>query len=286
LEAKKEIQDWDIVVKPKSSLFHLNLKEVWQYKDLIMLMVKRDITALYKQTILGPLWMVIQPIFTTAIYTFTFSVSAGMSTDGIPPILFYLMGQTFWVYFADSLNKTSNTFINNAGVFGKVYFPRLVMPISIIISNLVKFGLQFALMFFVYLYYAKTTNALHFQFSHLLLLPLFIILLGLFGLSIGILFSSYTTKYRDFVFLLGFAVQLMMFASCVVFPVSMYKPEVQQWFMYNPIVAFMEGIKFILTGHGSFSWWHIGIGSIVVAVTLFISIITFNKTEKSFMDTV
>lgn len=283
---KNTDSDWDIVVKPSSSLFNFNFKELWAYKDLISLMVKRDITAVYKQTVLGPLWMVIQPIFTTAIYTFTFSYSAKMSTDNIPPVLFYLIGQTFWTYFADSLNKTSNTFISNAAVFGKVYFPRLVMPFSVIISNLVKLGIQLLLLIAIYIYYFINTDVIHLQFSALILLPFLIAFLGIFSLSLGIFFSSFTTKYRDFTFLLGFAVQLLMFASCVVFPVSMYGPKLQAIFMLNPIVSYMEGIKYILTGQGYFSLKYIALDSLFVFVIFFFSLLKFNKTERSFIDTV
>jgi lipopolysaccharide transport system permease protein len=283
---KTKDESWDLVIKPKSSFFSLNLTEIWAYKDLIMLMVRRDITAVYKQTILGPLWMFIQPLFTTAIYTFTFSMSAKLSTDGIPPILFYLMGQTFWTYFADCLNKTSNTFIANSAVFGKVYFPRLVMPVSVIISNLIKLGLQILLLLAFYLYFYISTDDIHVQYHLLLLLPAYVILLGIFGFSIGVLFSSLTTKYRDFTFLLGFAVQLLMFASCVVFPVSMYSQKTQALLMYNPIVSCMEAIKFSLTGHGFFSWYYLSISVLMTCVFFFVSIMVFNKTEKSFMDTV
>ncbi len=279
-------QDWDIVVKPKSPIFVLNLRELIAYKDLIFLMVKRDVTAVYKQTILGPLWMLIQPIFTTAIYTFTFSASAKLSTDSIPPILFYLMGQTFWNYFSDVLNKTSNTFISNAGVFGKVYFPRLVMPISIVFSNLIKLGLQFLLLALVYCYYYFSFGQLQIHWFAMLVIPLSVLFLGVFSFSLGIIFSSFTTKYRDFTFLLGFAVQLLMFASCVVFPVSMYPSKIQNILMYNPIVSFMEAIKYSLTGHGYFSLYHIGINSLIIFAFLFVGMIIFNRTEKSFMDTV
>lgn len=282
----EENTNWDIIVKPKSSLFQLNLKEVWAYKDLIILMVKRDITSVCKQTLLGPLWMFIQPIFITAIYTFTFSSSAGLSTDGIPPILFYLIGQTFWVYFSDSLNKTSNTFISNAAVFGKVYFPRLVMPFSVIISGLVKLGLQICLLLVVYLYYYFNTDQLHPQLAYLILLPVFIIIMGIFSLSLGIIFSSFTTKYRDFTFLLGFAIQLLMFLSFVTFPASMFSPINQKILMINPIASLMEAIKFILTGHGVFSLNYIIMAMVTTTALFFFSIIIFNKTEKSFMDTV
>lgn len=277
---------WDLVVKPKSSNLQLNLKEVWAYKDLIWLLVKRDITSVYKQTILGPLWMLIQPIFTTAIYTFTFSVSARMSTDGLPPVLFYLLGQTFWNYFSDSLNKTSNTFVSNAAVFGKVYFPRLVVPVSVIISNLIKLGLQFFLFLMVYAYYSFTTNQLDFQIQLLPILPVCIVLLGLFSLSLGIVFSSFTTKYRDLIFLLSFAVQLLMFASCVVFPVSMYSPHAKSILMYNPIVTIMEAIKYALTGSGVFSIYYLVVNAITIAAIFLLAIVVFNRTEKSFMDTV
>ncbi len=279
-------QKWDIIVKPKSSPFALNIREVWKYKDLIFLMVKRDVTSIYKQTILGPVWMVIQPIFTTAIYTFTFSYSARMSTDNIPPVLFYLMGQTFWTYFADCLNKTSNTFIANSSVFGKVYFPRLVMPISTIISNLVKLGIQFILLIIVLAFYHFKSDNVIIQPNNLIQLPFLVLLLGIFSLSLGILFSSLTTKYRDFTFLLGFAVQLLMFASCVVFPVSMYNQKLQNLFLYNPVVAYLEAIKFTLTGHGIVSYYHILIDTGIVFLLLIFSIFIFNKTEKSFMDTV
>ncbi|MEO6305903.1 MAG: ABC transporter permease [Bacteroidia bacterium] len=278
---------WDIIVKPKSSSLQLNLKEVWAYKDLIVLMVKRDITSVYKQTVLGPLWMFIQPIFITAIYTFTFSASAGLSTDGIPPVLFYLIGQTFWVYFSDCLNKTSNTFISNASVFGKVYFPRLVMPFSVIISGLVKLGLQVILLLAVYLYYYFTTvDQIQPQWMYFILLPVIVLIIGLFSLSLGIIFSSFTTKYRDFTFLLGFAVQLLMFLSFVTFPASMFSPFKQNLLMCNPIATLMETIKFILTGHGIFSVNYIITALIITLVLFFSSIIVFNRTEKSFMDTV
>lgn len=281
----KEAEDWDIIVRPKVNLFSLNLREVWSYKDLIMLMVKRDLTAVYKQTVLGPVWMLIQPIFTTLIYTFTFG-QANLTTDGIPAILFYLIGQTFWNYFSECLNKTSNTFIANAAVFGKVYFPRLVMPLSIIISNLVRLGIQLMLVTGVYIYYGQTTNDLQFQFSLLALLPILIFILGIFSLSLGILFSSFTTKYRDFTFLLSFAVQLLMFLSCVVFPASMFKGTLQTLILFNPVAVVMESMKFILTGHGFFDPIYIAISMFITLILFVISILVFNRTEKSFMDTV
>lgn len=278
-------EHWDIIVKPKTSLLKLNLKEVWNYKDLIMLLVKRDITAQYKQTILGPLWIFLQPIFTTLIYTFTFG-HANISTDGIPSLLFYLIGQTFWNYFSECLNKTSSTFIVNASVFGKVYFPRLVMPLSVIISNLLKLVIQLLLVCIVYVYFYTTTNSLQIQWAYLILIPFFILMLGLFSLSLGLLFSSLTTKYRDFTFLLTFAIQLLMFLSCVVFPASMFKGITQKIILCNPVSACLEAIKYILTGHGVFSIHYIIFGIALTSTLLFLSILIFNRTEKSFMDTV
>lgn len=277
--------DWDIIVKPKSAFFKLNLKEVWAYKDLILLMAKRDITAVYKQTVLGPLWMIVQPIFTTAIYTFTFSATAKISTDGIPPVLFYLIGLTFWNYFADSLNKTSNTFVSNAAVFGKVYFPRMVVPVSIIFSSLVKLGIQIALLMVVYFYFYINTNDLR-PNIYLLSLPLLILALGLFGLSLGIIFSSVTTKYRDFTFLLGFVVQLLMFASCVVFPLSIYSDRFKNILLYNPVVTIMELIRYGFTGKGMPDNYHLLINVLIIIIISWIGILLFNRTEKSFMDTV
>lgn len=278
-------ENWDIVVKPKVSLFELNLKELWSYRDLIILMVKRDLTAVYKQTILGPIWMFIQPIFVTLIYTFTFG-QAKLSTDNIPPLLFYLMGQTFWTYFADCLNKTSTTFIANAAVFGKVYFPRLVMPVSAIISNLIKLLIQISLLLAFYIYFYITTDAMYIQWPLLILIPVIIVTIGLFGLSLGILFSSLTTKYRDFTFLLTFAIQLIMFLSCVVFPASMFSGLKQTILLCNPIAGCLELIKYILTGHGTVIPSLLIINICTVLVMLFFSILLFNRTEKSFMDTV
>lgn len=285
----KEVQNnanWDLIIKPKTTFFKLNISEVWNYKDLILLLVKRDITAQYKQSILGPIWMFMQPLLTTVIYTFTFSVSAKLSTDEIPPVLFYIIGQTLWLYFSECFNKTSNTFISNASIFGKVYFPRLVMPLSVIISNLLRFCIQLILLLCFYLYYFLQTTQVMPQYVLMLLLPLIIIILGLFSLSLGILFTSITTKYRDFNFLLVFGVQLLMFASCVTFPLSMYPEKAQTILVYNPIVICMESFKYILTGHGFFSLLHIVISTIITLILLLISVLVFNRTEKSFMDSV
>jgi lipopolysaccharide transport system permease protein len=276
---------WDIVVRPKSNLYNLNLKELLRYKDLILLLVKRDLVAVYKQTILGPIWMLMQPVFTTMVYLFTFSATAKISTDGIPPILFYLTGQVFWNYFSDCFVKTSNTFIANASVFGKVYFPRLAVPVSIVISNLLKLGIQVCLLVVVFIYYSNI-GEVALNISYLYLIPFLIILLGLIGLSFGILFSSITTKYRDFTFIVGFGVQLAMFASCVVIPLSFYNQSTQQLFLFNPLCSIFEAIKFCLTGHGYFNWLQLLYSLLFGVISFLFAIIIFNRTEKSFMDTV
>lgn len=283
---EQDKNNWDIVVRPKSNLYNLNLKELLRYKDLILLLVKRDIVAVYKQTVLGPIWMIVQPIFTTLVYLFTFSATAKISTDGIPPILFYLIGLTFWNYFSDSLLKTSNTFIANASVFGKVYFPRLVMPISVVFSNLVKLFLQGLLLTIVYLYYLFTSNEIQFNLFALLFVPLAIILLGVFSLSLGVVFSAFTTKYRDLTFLLGFAVQLLMFGSCIVLPASIYGENTLSILMFNPIVPIIEALKYFLTGHGLYSPFHLITSVVSIAITFIIGVMVFNKTEKTFIDTV
>lgn len=283
-------QDWDIVVKPKTAAFKLNFKEVLGYRDLILLMVKRDVTTIYKQTILGPLWMLIQPLFATLIYTFTFG-QAQLSTDGIPGLLFYLIGQTFWTYFAECFNKTSNTFIANAGVFGKVYFPRLVMPISVVLSNLVRLAIQIVLLTGVYLYFYFSTDKLNPHFLLFLAIPLLVLLIAVFSLSLGILFTSFTTKYRDLTFLLSFAVQLLMFLSCVVFPASMFKGttfgvNTQSILLCNPVATSLEAIRYIITGNGVFSPAYIFLSAAITLLLFLGSIIVFNRTEKTFMDTV
>ena len=229
--------------------------------------------------------MFIQPIFATLIYTFTFG-QANLPTDGIPALLFYLIGQTFWNYFSECLNKTSVTFTANSAVFGKVYFPRLVMPLSVIISNLVKLGIQLLLLIIVFCYFYFSESSMEIQWSLLFLIPFLILLLGVFSLSLGILFSSLTTKYRDFNFLIGFAVQLLMFLSCVVFPASMFKGNIQLLILLNPVAVSLEQIKYIITGHGIFSIQHILISYLVTFVLFLFSLVIFNRTEKSFMDTV
>ena len=280
-------EHWDLIIKPKSKWYDIDLKALWRYKDLLMLLVRRDFVAVYKQTILGPLWLFIQPVLTSITFTFIFGQIAKISTDGNPPILFYMAGITLWTYFADCLNKTSNTFIANAGVFGKVYFPRLIIPLSVLVSNLIKLGIQLAIFLVIWLYYLNSSNnAVHPQWQYIWMIPILIFMMAGLGLGFGILISALTTKYRDLTFLVGFGVQLMMYASSVVLPISTMSHNVKTIMLLNPLTSIIEAFKFIFLGSGSFEalWLFYGFGFMIILVG--IAIIVFNKVEKSFMDTV
>tara|TARA_B100001287_G_scaffold106033_1_gene89239 strand:+ start:21320 stop:22177 length:858 start_codon:yes stop_codon:yes gene_type:complete len=276
------------IITPKKHLFSVNLKGIWNYKDLLTLFVKRDFIAVYKQTILGPLWFFIQPIFTTLIFTVVFGQLAAIPTDGLPPVLFYMCGITCWNYFAECLTKTSNTFILNSNIFGKVYFPRLVLPISIVISNILKFGIQF-LLFISFLIYYYLKGATLDPNIYILLLPLLLILMAGLGLGFGILISSLTTKYRDFQFLVMFGVQLFMYATPVVYPLSLAKEKLgtYDWVaIANPMTSIIEAMKFAFLGQGELNWYYLGYSTLFTIVLLFIGTVTFNKVEQTFMDTV
>ena len=283
-----EIQEkWTTEIRPKDKLLSVDFKEIWQYRDLMMLFVKRNIITQYKQTILGPLWYVIQPLMTTVMYMVVFGGIAKISTDGLPQPLFYLAGISFWQYFADCLTKTSNTFVNNAGIFGKVYFPRLVTPLSDVISNLVRFGIQFALFLIVYLYYFIFTDANIQPNLYALLLPVLVIMLAGLALGFGILFSSMTTKYRDLQLLLSFFVSLWMYATPVIYPLSTITNEKLRLVMQlNPLTGIVEFFKYGMLGVGNHEWWMLGYSFGFMVVLLAIGIIVFNKVQKSFMDTV
>ncbi len=278
--------EWDSTIQPRNSWLDLRIREIWRYRDLLMLFVKRDFVAVYKQTILGPLWFFIQPILTTIIFSIIFGVFANMSTDGAPRVLFYLGGLTLWNYFADSLNKTSETFIQNQNLFGKVYFPRLVVPLSIIISNLLKLLIQFTLFFTVWVYFLSSGNPNVNPNTTLALLPVLIILLSLLSLAFGIIFSALTTKYRDMRFLLVFGVQLMMYVSSVVIPLSEIPLKYQWIFKLNPLVTIIETFKYGFLGTGVFSWFDLIYSALFTGVLLFFAIVIFNRVERSFMDTV
>jgi lipopolysaccharide transport system permease protein len=282
---KKEHEGWDLVIKPKGKLFDLNLKEVWNYKDLMFLFVKRDFTAQYKQTVLGPLWHFIQPIFTTIMFLLVFGGIANIPTDGIPPILFYMSGITIWNYFSACLSATSGTFVANAGIFGKVYFPRLVIPLSTVMSNMVKFCIQFSLLIAVMIYYAIKNHYSYFGINWLLI-PVLVLMMAAMGLGLGIIISSLTTKYRDFTVLIGFAVQLLMYATPVAYPLSFLKGKNYSWIIeYNPLTPIVEAFRYSLFGKGNFDINLLYSASFIIAV-LFLGLITFSKVERSFMDTV
>ncbi len=277
---------WTEVITPKKGLLDLNLKELWRYRDLIMLFVRRDFVSAYKQTVLGPIWFFIQPLFTTVIFVIIFTRIAKISTNDIPPVLFYLSGITLWNYFADCLSKTSNVFIANAGIFGKVYFPRLTSPISIIISNLLKFGIQFLLLFFAYLYYVYTGQISFAIQQNILLLPFIVILMALLGLGLGIIFSSLTTKYRDLSFLLQFGVQLLMYATPIIYPLNSVGGKLKTILQINPLTPLIETFRTILFNNGQIDYGGLLYCSIFTLVILLFGVIIFNRVEKTFMDTV
>jgi len=273
-------------IKPRSHLLELNLKELWAYRDLLVMYVKRDIVTFYKQTILGPLWFVIQPVITTIMFMFIFGKLAGISTDGIPQPLFYFSGIILWNYFADCLTRNSKVFIDNQHVFGKVYFPRLVVPLSVTLSNLVRFLIQFSIFLVIYAWYYFQPGTMVNPNIHILLLPLLVLLAAGLSLGFGIIFSSLTTKYRDLTFLLQFAVQLWMYATPVIYPLNSI-PANKQWLLVlNPMTSVIETFKYAAIGQGVFSWAHLAYSTVFMIVLLFLGIIVFNKVEKGFMDTV
>ena len=279
-------EKWTEIISPKRSLLDINLKELWRYRDLIMLFVRRDFVSQYKQTILGPIWLFIQPLFTTLTFFFVFNQIAKIPTDNIDPILFYLSGITLWNYFSDCFNKTSNTFVANAGIFGKVYFPRLATPISIVFSNLIKLGIQ-VLLFLAIMGYQIIFKGAEVNINlHILILPFLIILMAVMGLGLGIIFSALTTKYRDLSFLLAFGIQLLMYATPIIYPLSYTSGKLHTLISMNPLTPIMESFRYAFFSIGSFDWSGLAYTSIFSFGVLFIGIIIFNQVEKSFMDTV
>jgi len=282
-------EKWDMIIAPQSHLFDLKLKEVWHYRDLLLLLVRRDFVSFYKQTILGPLWFFIQPLFTTIIYTFIFGSLAGIKTDEIPGPLFYMAGITAWNYFSECLTKTSTVFRDNAGVFGKVYFPRFIMPLSIVISNLIKFGVQLLLFLFVMTYYSLYKGiGLHIN-AYAMLFPILVLQMALLGLGVGMIVSALTTKYRDLVFLVTFGIQLLMYTTTVVYPLSeaiKKYPKYEWLFSLNPMTSIIETFRFGFLGSGTFSWYSLGLSAVITAALTLAGIIIFNKVEKNFIDTV
>ncbi len=285
---EKGKENWSMVIQPTTSWLSLNLKDVWKYRDLLMLFVRRDFVAVYKQTILGPAWFFIQPILTTITFTIIFGNIAKLSTDGLPQVLFYLSGITAWSYFADCINKTSKIFVSNANIYGKVYFPRLITPLSIIMSNLIKFGIQFLLFTAFMVYYLITEDTVH-PNGYMLLMPVLILMMAAFGMGLGLIISSMTTKYRDLTHLVTFGVQLLMYGTPVIYPLSELNnksPLIKQLVMLNPLTPIIEAFRYSFLGAGQISAMHLLYSAGVIVVIMVVGIIIFNRTEKSFMDTV
>ena len=283
----KQDQQWTTVIRPKEKLLSVDFKEIWQYRDLLTLFVKRNIITQDKQTVLGPFWYVIQPMMTTIMYMVVFGGIAKISTDGLPQPLFYLAGICFWQYFADCLNKTSNTFVANAGIFGKVYFPRLITPLSDAVSNLVRFSIQFTLFLAVYAYYQIFTDVQIHTNWYALLIPVLVVMLAGLALGFGILFSSMTTKYRDLQLLLSFFVSLWMYATPVIYPLStITNPKLMLVMQLNPLTGIIEFFKYGMLGVGCHEWWMLGYSFAFMVVLLGLGIVVFNKVQRSFMDTV
>lgn len=272
-------------IKPKDNFFDLRLKDIWLYRDLLILFVRRDFVAKYKQTVLGPLWFLIQPLFQTLIMAVVFGNMAKLPTDGIPPVLFYLAGITSWNYFAACLKSTSNTFTANSALFGKVYFPRAVTPISIIISNIIQFGIGLSLFLVFYFYYIINGESIQ-PSATLFLFPLLIIIMGVMGLGLGMLVSAMTTRYRDLQYLVEFGVQLLMYATPVILPLSAVPEKYKFIMILNPMSGVIETFKFGFLGSGTFSWGLLAYSGGFTVFILFLGLLVFNKTEKNFMDTV
>ena len=278
-------ENWTTIIKPKTGWFDINLKELIQYKDLIVMFVKRDFKTMYKQTILGPLWIIINPLMTTLMFTIVFGNIANISTDGMPQIVFYMLGTTVWTYFSSCLTKTSSTFTGNAAIFGKVYFPRLVTPISTVISGLINFGVQF-LMFLGFMAYFMIKGSPIEPNLWILITPLLLVQLAALALGFGIIISSMTTKYRDLAVLVGFGVQLWMYATPVVYPASQIGGKLKTLMMLNPVSPIVESFRYAFLGSGSIPWNYLGISVVTTLVILFAGVVLFSRVEKTFMDTV
>jgi lipopolysaccharide transport system permease protein len=284
-EIKSNDSEWDLIIKPQSGLFALNLQDLFRYKDLLIMFVKRDVITVYKQTILGPIWFVVQPILTTAIFMLVFGNIAGISTDGLPQALFYLSGIVIWNYFAEVFNTTSKTFIENANIFGKVYFPRLILPLAKVASGLIKFLIQFVFFMIIFMYFWLKGSTIQ-PNIYMLITPVLVLMMAGLGLGFGIIFTSLTTKYRDLVFLIQFGVQLLMYATPIIYPVSTIPEKYRIWIMINPVSSIVESFRFAFLGSGNFSWMYLGYSFGFMVCLLFVGILIFNRVERTFMDTV
>ena len=278
-------ETWDLIIEPKRGLLDLHLKDLYRYRDLVLLFVRRDFVAVYKQTILGPLWYLIQPLLTTITFTVIFGNIAQLPTDGLPQFLFYMSGTVIWTYFADCLTKTSNTFVNNAQLFGKVYFPRLAVPVSILLSNLITFAIQFAF-FLAFMGFFALTGANLRPNWWILISPVLIFMMAGLGLGFGIIISSLTTKYRDLRFLVQFGVQLLMYATPVIYPVSSIPARFQPLIQANPMTPIVEAFRYAFLGAGSFNPMNLLYSFGFMVIVVVIGTVIFNRVEATFMDTV
>ena len=281
-----ENEQWDLVIESKSSLLDVSWRDIWSYRDLLLMFVKRDVIVVYKQTVLGPIWYIAQPILTTIVYMFIFGKIANISTDGLPGILFYFSGIVVWNFFADSFNQTSGTFTQNAAIFGKVYFPRLITPLSKVISSFIKFTIQFVFFLCILFYYLWVGTEGLSPNSHLFFLPLYVLMMAGYGLGFGIIFTSLVTKYRDFTFLIAFGVQLVMYATPIIYPVSSVPDKYVTFIKANPLTSIVEGFRYGLMGTGQIDWTNLIYSLIFLVVLVLVGVVIFNRTEKSFIDTV
>ncbi|NTW12065.1 MAG: ABC transporter permease [Anaerolineales bacterium] len=279
-------EDWSMTIEPQRSLLDLRLGELWRYRDLVSLFVRRDFVAAYKQTVLGPLWYLIQPLLTTITFTVVFGRIASLPTDGLPQFLFYMSGTVVWSYFAECLNKTSNTFVQNANLFGKVYFPRMAVPVSILLSNLITFAVQFALFLAFVLFFALRGADVSFHWEWIALTPVLILIMAGLGLGFGVIISSLTTKYRDLRFLVQFGVQLLMYASPVIYPVSSIPERFQPLILANPMTPIIEAFRYAFLGAGTVDPLHLAYSFVFMLVVVFAGSLIFNRVEQTFMDTV
>lgn len=281
-------KDWLFEITPKNNFFALNFKEIWQYRDLLFLFVKRDVITVYKQTVLGPLWYLIQPLFTSITFTIIFNNVAGIDTGTIPPFLFNLAGISVWNYFTSCLTGTSDTFKANAGIFGKVYFPRIITPLSIVISNLIKFGIQFLIFIIFYIFFFIKGSYLSIN-PLVIFFPVLVVIMGILGLGLGMIISSMVTKYRDLSYLIGFGIQLLMYLSAVMYPMALIKDKLPKfgWLVeYNPLAYIVETSRYMLLNTGEISVLGLTYTLLITIVLFFIGLLIFNRTEKSFIDTV
>ena len=283
IDGKSGADEWDLVISPQKRVINFNFRELWKYRDLLTMFLRKDIVTVYKQTVLGPVWFVVQPIMTTMIYVVVFGRMANLGTDEVPSVLFYLGSVTLWNYFSDSLGVTSKTFADNASIFGKVYFPRMILPLSKIASGMIKFFIQFLLFAGVLIYYIAQHKVM--PNAYIFLFPFLLVIMAALSLALGILITSMTTKYRDMAFLVTFGVQLLMYATPVIYPISKFK-QYQLWLWLNPLSSIFESFKYGFFGKGTFSWFWLGYTTVFTLVTLVVGMVVFNNVEKIFIDTV